>query len=99
MANHGVVAYGADLHQAYMKMETVEHFAKISLVAHILGHEQPLNDMEVAKLVEARSRYAGAKSAAPMPVQPQNGACGRDNGSTTVDKAQPEEVGAGGRRR
>ena len=73
MANHGVVAYGEDLHQAYMKMETVEHFAKISLVAHLLGHEQPLNDQEVAKLVEARSKYAGARSAAPMPVQPQNG--------------------------
>ena len=29
MSNHGVVAYGADLHHAYMKMETVEHFAQM----------------------------------------------------------------------
>src|SRR5215472_10498851 len=73
MANHGVVAYGEDLHRAYMKMETVEHFARIALVAHILGHEQPLGNQEIAKLMTARSKYAGARSAAPMPVEPQNG--------------------------
>jgi L-fuculose-phosphate aldolase len=101
MANHGVVAYGEDLHQAYMKMETVEHFARISLVAHLLGHEQPLNDHEVAKLVEARSKYAGSRSAAPMPVQPQNGEY-RGNGGSKREKPNPvseEEVGAGTRRR
>lgn len=73
MANHGVVAYGEDLQHAYMKMETVEHFARIALVAHILGHEQPLGNQEIAKLMTARSKYAGARSAAPMPVEPQNG--------------------------
>ena len=68
MANHGVVTYGQDLERAFMKMETVEHFARIALVAHLLGHEQPLNEQEVAKLVMARSTYPGAKSAAPMPT-------------------------------
>ncbi len=43
MANHGVVAYGEDLSHAYMKMETVEHFARIALVAHLLGHQQLLS--------------------------------------------------------
>ncbi len=98
MANHGVVTYGEDLQRAYMKMETVEHFARISLVAHLLGNEQPLNEHEVAKLVEARSKYAGAKSAAPMPVQPPHNGNG---GSPTAEKSQPQEdeVGAGPRRR
>jgi L-fuculose-phosphate aldolase len=70
MKNHGVVTYGTELSCAYMKMETVEHFARIALVSHLLGQEQPLNDQEVEKLVLARSRYEGAKSAAPMPLQP-----------------------------
>src|SRR3954471_16990384 len=35
MANHGVVTYGADLQRAFMCMETVEHFAKITLVTHL----------------------------------------------------------------
>ena len=42
MANHGVVTYGEDLTRAYMKMETVEHFAQITLVTHLLGRQQLL---------------------------------------------------------
>ncbi len=68
MSNHGVVAYGADLHCAYMKMETVEHFAQIALVTHLLGRQQPLAGEELAKLLAARSKYQGARSAAPLPL-------------------------------
>src|SRR5213082_3268592 len=68
MANHGVVTYGADLQSAYMKMETVEHFAQIALVSHLLGRQQPLDCSSLEKLVLARSRYLGVSSAAAMPV-------------------------------
>jgi L-fuculose-phosphate aldolase len=68
MKNHGVVAYGKDLSCAYMKMETVEHFARIAFVAHMLGQKEPLNQQEVDKLIVARSRYQGTSTAAPMPV-------------------------------
>jgi L-fuculose-phosphate aldolase len=57
MANHGVVTYGTDLLTAYMKMETVEHFAKVSLVTRTLGRQKLLTDDEVAKLLDARNRY------------------------------------------
>src|ERR1700756_5496334 len=33
MANHGAVAYGEDVFQAFHRMEIVEHFARIALVA------------------------------------------------------------------
>jgi len=56
MANHGVVTYGENLLRAYMKMETVEHFAKIALVTHLLGRQQPLSDQDVEKLVATRVR-------------------------------------------
>ncbi|MFZ0683956.1 MAG: class II aldolase/adducin family protein [Terriglobales bacterium] len=59
MANHGVVTFGSSLESAYMKMETVEHFAKIALVTHLLGNEQPLGEKEVEKLYEVRHRYNG----------------------------------------
>jgi L-fuculose-phosphate aldolase len=62
MANHGVVTFGSSLESAYMKMETVEHFAKIALVAHLLGQAQPLGEKEVEKLNEVRHRY---KNSAP----------------------------------
>jgi L-fuculose-phosphate aldolase len=77
MANHGVVAYAEDLEHAYMKLETVEHFAKVALVAHLLGHQQPLSDGDVEKLVAARKKYEGAKSVAAMPPAPHNGRSGK----------------------
>ena len=64
MANHGVVTFGSSLESAYMKMETVEHFAKIALVTHLLGNEQPLGAKEVEKLQEVRHRYNGGLAAA-----------------------------------
>lgn len=69
MANHGVVAYGTDLQSAYMKMETVEHFAQITLVTHLLGKQQPLDVSHLEKLLAVRSRYTGdMTSAARMPA-------------------------------
>ncbi|MCU1297744.1 MAG: Aldolase, partial [Acidobacteriaceae bacterium] len=52
----------------YMKMETVEHFAEIALVTHMLGCQQPLGDRELEKLMIVRTKYQGNKSAAPMPL-------------------------------
>jgi L-fuculose-phosphate aldolase len=86
MKNHGVVTYGESLACAYMKMETVEHFAKIALVSHLLGQEQPLNERDIEKLIAARSKYPGAKSVAPMPLQlPHVGGNGKDG-----DHPRPE---------
>lgn len=67
MSNHGVVSYGDTLEHAYMKMETVEHFAQIALVTHLLGRQQPLKQVEIEKLLLARTKYFGAKLASLMP--------------------------------
>ncbi len=72
MANHGVVTYGADLLTAFMRMETVELFAKISLVSHMLGGPKLLSREEVDKLAEARERYFGGQGA---PVAPLTECC------------------------
>lgn len=71
MANHGVVTYAEDPMRAYFKMETVEHFARISLVAHMLGRQVLLGSREVEKLMEARRKYEGITTAAePAPGCP-----------------------------
>jgi L-fuculose-phosphate aldolase len=70
LANHGAVSYGADLMTAYLKMEAVEHFAKIMLVTHQLGRQEMLSEADIRKLVEARSKYEGNKSLASMPAGP-----------------------------
>jgi L-fuculose-phosphate aldolase len=59
MANHGVVTYGSDLMDAYNRMDTVEHFAKISINTRILGREQLLSTEDVEKLWVQRQKYFG----------------------------------------
>lgn len=65
LANHGALALGADLFSAYYKMETIEHFARISLVARQLGRENLLSRDEVDRLQALRGRY-GIQSPAPI---------------------------------
>jgi L-fuculose-phosphate aldolase len=65
LANHGALTIGSDLFAAYYKMETIEHFAKISLVARLLGRENLISRDEVMRLQELRGTY-GIKSPAPI---------------------------------
>jgi L-fuculose-phosphate aldolase len=65
LANHGALTVGADLFAAYFKMETIEHFAKISLVARLLGGENLIAREEVERLQGLRGTY-GIKAPAPL---------------------------------
>jgi L-fuculose-phosphate aldolase len=65
LANHGALTVGSDLYAAYYKMETVEHFAKISLVARLLGGENLISREEVLRLQALRGAYG---IAAPAPI-------------------------------
>jgi L-fuculose-phosphate aldolase len=56
MRNHGAVCYGGDIFKAYYRMETVEHFAMIALVAELLGGGRALPRLEVQKLLDRRFR-------------------------------------------
>jgi L-fuculose-phosphate aldolase len=59
MANHGVVTYGANIEEAFNRMDTVEHFAKISIYTKILGKERLLSSGDVEKLWVQRQKYYG----------------------------------------
>jgi L-fuculose-phosphate aldolase len=50
LANHGVVAYGADPFDAYFKLEKVEHAAHITFIARLLGGEKVLSSSDIEKL-------------------------------------------------
>ncbi len=65
LANHGALTVGRDLYGAYYKMETIEHFAQISLVARLLGRENVISREEVARLQALRGTYG---IAAPAPI-------------------------------
>ncbi len=63
---------GADVMRAYYKMETIEHFAKISLVARLLGGENLISREEVERLQGLRGtlRHQGAGADLCRSVRP-----------------------------
>ena len=71
LANHGALTLGTDLFSAYYKMETIEHFANISLVARLLGGERLLSREEVSSAAgparPLRHCGAGADLRGPAP--------------------------------
>lgn len=56
LSGNGALTLGADLSQALLRMELVEHYAKILVAARQLGPVEPLAGADVAKLLEARKK-------------------------------------------
>jgi L-fuculose-phosphate aldolase len=56
LENHGATTLGSDVMDAYFKMETLEHFARILFVARQLGGTKVLDSEQVAKLIEIRDK-------------------------------------------
>ena len=69
LENHGALSFGSDLETAYLRMELVEHLAKIQIVAHQAGgiREIPIEDQEV--LLQARSKAGLGKAARERVVE------------------------------
>ena len=89
LANHGALTVANELFGAYYKMETVEHFARISLVARQLGRERLLSRDEVNRLQDLRDRYG---IAAPAPFCAPDREEGDDVNCQAVDA--PSQPGA-----
>ena len=85
LENHGCTCYGKDVWEAYFRMETVEHFARITLVAELVGGAQPLPRKEVQKLFESRARYNVESRSAMEPGMPLVAEDARNN-----TEAEPE---------
>src|SRR5918992_6366213 len=56
MANHGAVAYGENLWQAFDRLETLEHTAKIAILSRALGGARNLPPDSIEKLIDVRER-------------------------------------------
>ena len=54
LANHGAVTYGATLWQAFDRMETLEHTARITILARSLGGGRALPADAIKKLINVR---------------------------------------------
>ena len=56
MANHGVMTIGPDVYTAYHRLEMVEQFASISLVAHLLGRANTFSSSQLQDLIAIRQK-------------------------------------------
>ncbi len=54
LANHGALTYGADLMNAYFKMEALEYYAKILYITSTISEPKELPNVEVEKLIRLR---------------------------------------------
>ena len=96
LRNHGAVTCGADVLCAYYKLETVEHLARISLLADLAGGRQPLTREQVADLERSHSGYGGGEGASscwafgesPLAGAPRRGA----DGPLPADPADPRRL-------
>jgi L-fuculose-phosphate aldolase len=94
LANHGALAIGPDLLTAYHRMETIEHFAKISLVTRTLGRENLLSRDEVQRLQGLRGMYG---IASPAPVCTDDTATVGAGGQVECQVVQAPSAPAGAR--
>jgi L-fuculose-phosphate aldolase len=68
LGNHGVIAWGAEPEQALLRLELVEHLARIAIDAAALGGVEPLPDAAIQPLLAARAK-ANIGRAADRAVQ------------------------------
>jgi L-fuculose-phosphate aldolase len=92
MANHGAVAYGADVWQAFDRMETLEHTAKITILARILGRPQNISSSDIEKLINVRERAgyldAGARCQACGYLSEANIVCELDENGRQMNPGE-----------
>ncbi|HOV92830.1 MAG TPA: class II aldolase/adducin family protein [Candidatus Kapabacteria bacterium] len=52
LANHGVIAYGKDLFEAYNRTEIIEYAAHLTFLTKLIGSANPLNDDKLKSITE-----------------------------------------------
>jgi L-fuculose-phosphate aldolase len=57
LSNHGTVSYGSDLEDAYYKLEIVDAYARILLLAKQVGYVQTLSTDEMKELLGLKARF------------------------------------------
>jgi L-fuculose-phosphate aldolase len=93
LANHGVLAVGADLWEAFDRLEGVEHFARILLYARQLGGPKELSREQISELCELR-RKAGVTSPNPLcdPPAPERQTTAQGHAGPLAPRALVESV-------
>ncbi len=54
LANHGAITWGGDVWEAWMRMESLEFFATVSLYTKVIGQVHELTGPQIDRLIERR---------------------------------------------
>ena len=73
LGSHGVLTWAADLELAYLRMELVEHLARIATNAAVTGGVRALPDSALAPLLAARAKAGLGKAASNAGSAPSPG--------------------------
>jgi len=57
LANHGVVCFGPDLEDAYYKLEILDSYARLLILARQIGSIRPLDAGQMKELLAAKANY------------------------------------------
>jgi L-fuculose-phosphate aldolase len=78
LGNHGVVCYGTDLEDAYYKLEIVDAYSRILLLAKQVGSIRPLEAGEMKELLDLKTRFGMSDPRTGPNVSPETVACQSD---------------------
>jgi L-fuculose-phosphate aldolase len=67
LANHGTVTYDVDLEHAYYKLEILDAYARILLLAKQVGGVRPLTQENMGELIALKSRFGMSDSRTGIP--------------------------------
>jgi L-fuculose-phosphate aldolase len=65
LAYHGSLTVGPDVWTAYMRLETLEHYASILSIAYMLGGPRPLQPEQIEKLLAVRQQLGLLRESDP----------------------------------
>jgi L-fuculose-phosphate aldolase len=88
LGNHGVIAWGKDCEQALLRLELVEHLAKIAVAASQIGGVEPLPASSHQPLLAARAK-AGIGRAADRAVETAGKLLGPSKSDTRLAEGKP----------
>ena len=88
LGNHGPVAWGKDLMQAWYRLEAIEHYAEITIYTNLIGRANLLCKEQLEDLLRLREKLGikggGIPPCAPHITNDKDDACG--NGAILPEK-------------
>lgn len=68
LANHGALTWGNSPLEAYMRMESLEYYAQVTMyTGSVLGRANELTERQIDQLIETRSRLGITAGGRPVP--------------------------------